>query len=244
VDSAASRRHSALLAVEELTVTYKNSARGVSRLSLSVAEGQIVAILGRNGAGKTSTLRGIAGFLRSDRVSVTGRVSFAGEELAGAAPGKCYKRGIVLVPERDKVFPALTVTEHLRLASQNAKTAAQPCAFEPLDRLRKSRAGLLSGGERQMLALEMAWRSEPRLLLVDEATLGLAPIVGKTVMDRLKRTAAERHTAVIIVEQDASAALRVSDHAYVIDRGRVLTSARSSEISAADVARRYLGTAV
>jgi branched-chain amino acid transport system ATP-binding protein len=149
----------------------------------------------------------------------------------------------MLVPERDKVFPALTVADHLRLASRRRDASREACAFPALDRLRQAKAGLLSGGERQMLALEVAWRNNPRLLLVDEASLGLAPIAVKNLMEQLRVVARERGTALIAVEQDASVALRLADRVYVIDHGGCVWEGLSSEASATGLARQYLGTA-
>jgi branched-chain amino acid transport system ATP-binding protein len=231
-----------LLEVERLEVTYPNGARGVQGVSLTVQEGEIVAVLGRNGAGKTSILRGIAGFLRSEHATVAGRVALSGAEITGSTPMRTFRRGVMLVPERDKVFSALTVADHLRLATRRG-TGKDPCAFPALDRLRPAKAGLLSGGERQMLALEVAWRNDPRLLLVDEASLGLAPIAVKNLMEQLRVIARERGTALIAVEQDASVALRLADRVYVIDHGETVWEGLSSEASAGALARQYLGTA-
>jgi ABC-type branched-subunit amino acid transport system ATPase component len=232
-----------LLAVEHLEVVYPNGARGVQDVSLTVHEAEIVAVLGRNGAGKTSILRGIAGFLRSEHATVGGRVSLSGHEIGGTTPMRTFRRGVMLVPERDKVFPALTVADHLRLASRRRDASREACAFPALDRLRQAKAGLLSGGERQMLALEVAWRNNPRLLLVDEASLGLAPIAVKNLMEQLRVVARERGTALIAVEQDASVALRLADRVYVIDHGGCVWEGLSSEASATGLARQYLGTA-
>jgi ABC-type branched-subunit amino acid transport system ATPase component len=170
-------------------------------------------------------------------------VQMDGTELVGASPAASFRRGIVLVPERNKVFPALTVEEHLRLASAHGHTRPEePCGFEALDAMRSRRAGLLSGGERQMMALEVAWRSEPKLLLVDELSLGLAPVVVKTLMQRLREVARERGTAMIVVEQDASAALKVADRVYVIRHGEVVWDGVSTETSPRELAVHYLGT--
>jgi ABC-type branched-subunit amino acid transport system ATPase component len=247
VDSAApgngaGSRPGPLLEVEHLQVVYPNGARGVQDVSLTVREAEIVAVLGRNGAGKTSILRGIAGFLRSEHAAVGGRVALSGHEISGSTPMRTFRRGVMLVPERDKVFSALTVADHLRLAARRGG-AKDPCAFPALDRLRESKAGLLSGGERQMLALEVAWRNDPRLLLVDEASLGLAPIAVKSLMEQLRVIARERGTALIAVEQDASVALRLADRIYVIDRGETVWEGLSSQATAAGLARQYLGTA-
>jgi branched-chain amino acid transport system permease protein len=232
-----------LLEVHDLSVTYSNGARAVRSVTLSVAPGEIICVLGRNGAGKTSTLRGIGGFLRSERVTVRGSVQMDGKELAGASPARSFGRGIVLVPERDKVFSGLTVDEHLRLTATYGDTRPEdPCAFEALDALRGRRAGLLSGGERQMLALEVAWRSHPRLLLVDELSLGLAPVIVKGLMVNLRELARERNTAMILVEQDAGAALRTADRVYVIRHGEVAWQGASADTSPREVATHYLGT--
>jgi branched-chain amino acid transport system ATP-binding protein len=232
-----------LLEVGHLEVVYANGARGVQDVSLTVREAEIVAVLGRNGAGKTSILRGIGGFLRSEHATVSGKVSLSGDNISGSTPMRTFRHGVMLVPERDKVFPALTVEEHLRLATRGRNGGKDPCAFPALDRLRPAKAGLLSGGERQMLSLEVAWRNDPKLLLVDEASLGLAPIAVKSLMEQLRPVARERGTALIAVEQDASAALRLADRVYVVDRGQIVWEGRSSEASAAALARQYLGTA-
>jgi branched-chain amino acid transport system permease protein len=233
-----------LLDVRRLAVIYPNGARGVTDVSMGVGSGEIVAVLGRNGAGKTTMLRAIGGYLRSEHVSVSGAVTFAGKDVTGSGPRPMFERGVVLVPERDKVFTRLTVDEHLRLASRHSRIKpTAPCAFEPLERLRGVTAGMLSGGERQMLALEVAWRSSPRLLLVDELSLGLAPIVVKELMQRLRALVRERETSVIVVEQDAAAALSVADRVYLLDHGVVMWHGDSAATSARDMAGLYLGTA-
>jgi branched-chain amino acid transport system ATP-binding protein len=228
-----------LLKVDGLAVRYATGAFGVNDLSLEVRAGEVVALLGRNGAGKTSSLRGIAGFLRSERVSVSGSVQFRGTDLCRQTPMKTYKHGLVLVQERDKIFPQLKVSEHLRLVS----SGKAECLFEALDRLRESRAGYLSGGERQMLALEMAWRSDPSLLLVDELSLGLAPIIVQSLMRQVRALASERGIGVLIVEQDAVAALRIVDHAYVLGDGHVTWHGDASTTSAAELSEQFLGVA-
>jgi branched-chain amino acid transport system ATP-binding protein len=232
-----------LLDVEHLKVVYANGAHGVQDVSLTIREAEIVAVLGRNGAGKTSILRGIAGFLRSERVTVSGDVSLSGDSISGSTPMRTFSRGVMLVPERDKVFSALTVEDHLRLATRGRNANKDPCAFPALDQLRPVKAGLLSGGERQMLSLEVAWRNDPRLLLVDEASLGLAPIAVKSLTEQLRAIARERGTALVAVEQDASVALRLADRVYVVDRGEIVWEGLSSEASAAGLAQQYLGTA-
>lgn len=232
----------AVLEVRGLTVTYANGARGVDGVDLEVPAGSIVAILGRNGAGKTSLLRGIAGFLRSEHTAVTGSITFHGHQLAGATPVTTHKRGLVFVPERDKVFPSLRVDEHLRLVGKRKGGDAEIGAmFGALARRRESRAGMLSGGERQMLALAMAFAQEPRLLLVDELSLGLAPVVVKDLMATLRHMTDSTGLPILIVEQDAAAAQKVADFLYVMDRGAVVWSGARGAISAADLSAKYLG---
>jgi ABC-type branched-subunit amino acid transport system ATPase component len=163
----------------------------------------------------------------------------AGTEVCGRTPEYTFRLGAVLVPEREKVFSKLTVEEHLRLVSPEVPSA-EDLVFQPLAALWDSRAGLLSGGERQMLAMEMAWCSAPRLLLADEISLGLAPVMVKAVLDRVVTTVKERGVAAVIVEQDAAAALRVADRVYVIDRGSIIWTGPASATTAAEIAGTYL----
>lgn len=231
------------LTVSDLRVIYRNGAIGVDGASIAVPPGRIVAVLGRNGAGKTSLLTGIAGTLRSDRVSVTGSVRLGDQELCGLSPLRANRAGVVLVPERDKIFPSLTVAENLEL------TATEPAdprfdltdRFPALAQRASSRAGMLSGGERQMLALAMAVSHRPRALLVDELSLGLAPVLVKTLLASLRQMADELKLPILLVEQDATAAMRVADYLYVLDRGQVVWKGESEGTSAADLGRRYLG---
>ena len=230
------------LTMQELSVTYPNGAVGTDKVSLTVEAGSIVAVLGRNGAGKTSLLRAIAGFLRSEHVSVAGELTFAGRRVTGATPGKMHRLGIVFVPERDKVFPALSVEDNLKLVTpQGALDSAFDLSFEPIERRMSSKAGMLSGGERQMLALSMAARQAPKLLLVDELSLGLAPVIVKDLMASLRRLVDETGIPIVLVEQDATAALRVADRVAVMDRGRIVWEGASSETSAVEISSRYLG---
>jgi ABC-type branched-subunit amino acid transport system ATPase component len=230
-----------VLRTTDLSVTYANGAVGTDKVSFSVPQGTIAAILGRNGAGKTSLLRAIAGFLRSEHVAVSGGIEFAGRQVAGASPMKMHRQGVVFVPEREKVFPGLKVADHLRLVSSGRGAPEPGLSFEPVDRRMTSRAGMLSGGERQMLALTMAVRQSPRLLLVDELSLGLAPVIVKDLMAALRRLTDSSGVPIVMVEQDAAAALRIADQAYVMDRGQIVWQGRSAETDAAEISARYLG---
>jgi branched-chain amino acid transport system ATP-binding protein len=231
-----------LLRVSDVRVTYRNGAVGVEGAGLTVEPGQIVAVVGRNGAGKTSTLRSIAGFLRSEHVKVAGSVQVGGRELAGSPPAKSFKAGVVLVAERDKVFSELTVQEHLRLVWRAG--ADTPTQFPALEKLRGRRAGLLSGGERQMLALELAYRHKPSLMLVDEMSLGLAPVVIRTLMPQLRDLVESTGAGLVLVEQDIVNALQVADYVYVLDHGLPVWEGPAAGTSAEELGRRFLGAAV
>src|SRR5215471_18758101 len=173
----------AVLQVDKIEVVYKRVITAVQGVTLSVGERQIVAILGTNGAGKTTTLRAISGFLGVDDARISeGSITFKGTRIYNELPHKITGRGIVLVPEREKVFPNLTVAENLAAPVSRAARSGEERAyhfFPRLAELRSRAAGLLSGGERQMLAIGAALMCGPQLLLVDELSLGLAPVVIK-----------------------------------------------------------------
>jgi ABC-type branched-subunit amino acid transport system ATPase component/ABC-type branched-subunit amino acid transport system permease subunit len=223
----------ALLSVRDLAVTYQTGAKAVEGLNLRVQPGAIVGLLGRNGAGKTSTLRAISGFLVAEQVKLGGTVALEQKDIIGSAPVKTADRGVVLVPERDKIFPSLTVAEHLKLVSA---TSYQHVLDRPyFHRLRErldQPAGLLSGGERQLLALATASLLNPRLLMVDEFSLGLAPVMIHEV-SRVIRGLRDEGMTILLVEQNAAAALELSDWVYLIDGGHVV-----AEGAPADMAER------
>ena len=226
----------ALLTVEKLEVVYHRAITAVQGISLSVRKGQIVAILGTNGAGKSTTLRAISGFLGIDDARVTdGGVTFNGKRIENCQPNEITRLGIALVPERDKVFPNLTVIENLTAPfapshhnrRDNENLAYQ--FFPRLAELRSRTAGLLSGGERQMLALACALVCRPELLLVDELSLGLAPVVVQDLMARLVQIRHELGTTIVIVEQSAAAASRARRYPGILSRTNVRQ--RSPELS-------------
>src|SRR5262249_10471896 len=185
--------------------------------------GSIVAVLGTNGAGKTTTLRAISGFLGIDDARVTeGAITFKGARIENRPPHENTRRGIVLVPERDKIFPNLTVAENLaapvaRAAAieRRSREALAYQFFPQLADLRHRVGGLLSGGERQMLALASGLVCEPEFLLVDELSLGLAPVVVADLLRRLAEIRRQLGIAVLVVEQSATVALEIADYAYV-----------------------------
>jgi len=238
----------ALLTVEKLEVVYHRTITAVRGISLSVRKGQIVAILGTNGAGKSTTLRAISGFLGIDDARVTdGSVTFNGKRIENRQPNEITRLGIALVPEREKVFPNLTVVENLaapfsplRHNRRDSENLAYQF-FPRLAELRSRTAGLLSGGERQMLALASALVCRPELLLVDELSLGLAPVVVQDLMARLVQIRHELGTTIVIVEQSA-AALNIADYGYVLENGRVVLDGEGARLRAhGDIQEFYLG---
>jgi branched-chain amino acid transport system ATP-binding protein len=240
-----------LLAVEGIEVVYHRVVTAVQGVTLAVPEGAIVALLGTNGAGKTTTLRAISGFLGIDDARVTeGAIAFRGERIENRPPHEITARGIVLVPERDKVFPNLTVAENLvanvprRGARHDARrlSALVYAQFPKLAELRGREAGYLSGGERQMLAIAAGLMCAPDLLLVDELSLGLAPLVVEELAQRLRAIRDELRISILLVEQSAAVALAIADHAYVVENGRVVLDGTPERLRAhQDIQEFYLG---
>ena len=236
----------ALLHVEKLEVVYHRNITAVQGVSLTVQSGQIVAILGTNGAGKTSTLRAISGFLGIDDAKVTdGAINFKGQRIENRPPDEITRLGIVLVPERDKVFPNLTVAENLTVPFTRQRGAGEEFVYHSFPRLaalRTRTAGLLSGGERQMLAIGSALICRPQLLLVDELSLGLAPAVVEDLMAQLVQIRRDLDITVVIVEQNAAVALGVADYGYVLENGRCVLDGESERLRAhGDIQEFYLG---
>jgi branched-chain amino acid transport system ATP-binding protein len=240
-----------LLAVDGIEVVYHRVVTAVQGVTLAVPEGAIVALLGTNGAGKTTTLRAISGFLGIDDARVTdGGIAFRGERIENRPPHEITSRGIVLVPERDKVFPNLTVAENLianvprRQARHDERRLAALVyeQFPKLAELRRREAGYLSGGERQMLAIAAGLMCAPDLLLVDELSLGLAPLVVEELAQRLRTIRTELGISILLVEQSAAVALAIADHAYVVENGRVVLDGTPERLRAhQDIQEFYLG---
>ena len=230
-----------LLELEEVHARY-GPLEALHGVTLTVGEGEAVAVLGGNGAGKTTTLRAISGL-----VAASGEIRFGGERLA-RAPERVARSGIAHVPEGRGIFEELTVHENLRLGAYLdrrgfSENYERVCAHFPwLDRRRAQQAGTLSGGEQQMLAIARALMSRPRLLLLDEPSLGLAPIVVREIFRILGDLNEKEGLAVLVVEQNAKLALRSSSRAYVLEVGRVALEGPSSELAENESVRKaYLG---
>jgi branched-chain amino acid transport system ATP-binding protein len=242
-----------ILTIDRLQVAYHRVAVALHGVSLRVMPRAIVAILGNNGAGKTTTLRAISGFIGLDDARVTvGEIRFVGQRIENQAPHANAARGIVLVPERDKVFPNLTVAENLAVASSHRANPAERRHLEALvfqffpalADLRPRLAGLLSGGERQMLALGSAIVCKPELLLIDELSLGLAPVVVEDLARRVSGIRQELGITVLLVEQNAGVALAVADYGYVLETGRVVLEGAAAELRGRrEIQESYLGQA-
>jgi branched-chain amino acid transport system ATP-binding protein len=212
-------------------------------VSLTVGEGEIVAVLGGNGAGKTTTLRAVSGL-----VATSGEVRFAGERITGAAPERVARVGIAHVPEGRGLFSELSVRENLRLGAYLRREGFDEDHervrgyFPWLEERRDQQAGTLSGGEQQMLALARALMGRPRLLLLDEPSLGLAPIAVREIFRIVGQLNEKEGLAVLVVEQNAKLALRSSSRAYVLEVGRVALEGHSAELERNDSVRKaYLG---
>ncbi|HEX6678245.1 MAG TPA: ATP-binding cassette domain-containing protein [Actinomycetes bacterium] len=235
--------------MRDLDVSYGGAVRALRGVSLSVPDGAIVAVLGNNGAGKSTLLRAVSGTLPFHGGAVDGgSVEFAGRRLDGMDPAAVVRAGVVQVPEGRQVFGGLTVEENLRAGGlpspHKARAQAQARVlglFPVLRRLRRQRAGLLSGGEQQVLAIGRALMAAPKLLLLDEPSLGLAP----RVVERIGEAIVEinrRGTAIVLVEQNAALALELAGEAYVLEVGRVALYGPSAMLAATDAVRdRYLG---
>jgi len=238
-----------LLRLEGVEVVYHRVVTAVQGVSLDVPQGSIVALLGTNGAGKTTTLRAISGFIGLDDARVTqGTIHFRGARIENRAPHRITALGIALVPERSKVFENLSVAENLEAvvarpgAERTRLVESVYELFPALARLRRREAGYLSGGERQMLAIGTALACAPDLLLVDELSQGLAPVVVEDLIARLQRVRRELGMTVLLVEQNAQVALDVADYGYVMESGRIVIDGSPERLRAhADIQEFYLG---
>ncbi len=233
-----------LLSVDGLSLSYGKIA-AVKDISLLVEEGQVVCLIGANGAGKTTTLRGLSGLLAPQR----GSIRFAGQMIGGKKPHQIARLGLIQVPEGRQVFAEMTIAENLLMGGYLVKdNKILKQRFEQIldlfPRLRQrigQLAGSLSGGEQQMLAIGRALMAAPRLLLLDEPSLGLAPLIVEEIFALIASLKAEGKT-ILVVEQNAQMALDIADYAYVLESGRVKLSGPATEIGAnPQVVDAYLG---
>jgi branched-chain amino acid transport system ATP-binding protein len=233
-----------MLTLENVSVNY-GAIEALKGVSMRVEKGEVVTLIGANGAGKSTTLRTITGLLEPS----AGRVMFEGEDIGGKPTHKLVARGISMSPEGRGVFANLTVRENLQmgayLQTNKSKIAStMERAFEMFPRLKEresQKAGTLSGGEQQMLAMGRALMSRPRLLLLDEPSLGLAPLVVHTIFEAIEEIRGQG-TTILLVEQNAYAALKHSDRAYVLETGQIVMEGTSQELAADPrIKEAYLG---
>jgi branched-chain amino acid transport system ATP-binding protein len=236
----------ALLEVEGVDVAY-GRIRALSRISLRVEQGEIVTLIGANGAGKTTTLRAISGLIRPLR----GAIRFDGSDLLRLTPDQVVRRGIGHSPEGRRVFARMTVRENLELGAFTRDRASEVASdlkgvltiFPRLGERLVQKAGTLSGGEQQMLAIGRALMSRPRLLMLDEPSLGLSPLLVQTIFEVIKRISASG-TTVLLVEQNAHQALAIAQRGYVLEVGKIVHEDSAANLLASDAVRAaYLGGA-
>ncbi len=233
-----------MLEVQEIDVYY-GAIHALKKLSISVEEGSIVTLIGANGAGKTTTLKTISGLLRPR----SGSIKFKNQELTNVPPEKIVGLGICHVPEGRRVFPSMTVMENLEMGAYLRKDKKQIAKdletvfarFPRLKERQKQLAGTLSGGEQQMLAIGRALMANPQLLLMDEPSMGLAPLLVKEIFEIIKDINA-RGTTILLVEQNANMALSIADKAYVIETGEIVLQGTAQELmNSEQVKKAYLG---
>ena len=232
-----------MLSVEDLHVSY-GAIKAVQSISFTINEGEIVTLIGANGAGKSTTLNTIAGLLKPE----SGTIEFMGQPLVGVQAHKIVERGIALCPEGRRVFMQMTVAENLDMGGYTRKDSENKeeleRIFDHFPRLKERRnqvAGTLSGGEQQMLAMGRALMSKPRLLMLDEPSMGLAPILVQEIFDIVKQLN-EAGTTILLVEQNANMALSVADRAYVLEIGTIKKTGTGAELLVDDDVRKaYLG---
>lgn len=239
------------LEVENLEVTYNRVIVAVRGVSIKVPPKSIVALLGTNGAGKSTTVRAISGFLPVDDAEIKkGRIVFGDLSLKNLPPHEISAKGIVLVPERRKIFETLTVWDNLRVAKSNGAVSWDErvehlfSVFPVLAKRRDQVSGYLSGGERQMLAISQGILCNPSVLLIDELSLGLAPHLVSELMQQIARLRDELGISILLIEQDALSALDVADYGYIMESGRIVFEGQADRLRGhKDVQEFYLGSA-
>ena len=242
-----------MLKLENVEVVYDDVILVLKGLSLSVPEGQIVAVLGSNGAGKSTALKAVSGLLRTEDGEVTdGSIEFQGERVEHLPPEQIVRRGIFQVMEGRRVFEDLTVEENILMGGytrrdrSGVKRDRDLCYdyFPALRSRRNTLAGYLSGGEQQMLAISRALMARPKLMMLDEPSLGLAPLIVQEIFRMIERINREEKTTILLVEQNARLALQIASYGYVMEAGRIVLDGESERLRAnEDVKEFYLGGA-
>ncbi|WP_209426212.1 ABC transporter ATP-binding protein [Pararhodobacter sp. SW119] len=245
--SEAGDQTQALLEIRNLE-TFYGPIMAIRGVSLDVPEGKVVTVLGANGAGKTTLLKTISGIMDPEK----GRIVFDGHEIQGREPHQIVRRGIVQVPEGREVFPLLTVDENLSLGAYTKSNRAEIAQarelvfsyFPILAERRQQEAGTLSGGQQQMLAIGRGLMLKPRIMLLDEPSLGLSPLLTQEIFEILRRLNQEAGMTMLVVEQNAAVALDLANHGYVMELGRIVMSDTAERLAASeDIQRFYLGHA-
>ena len=243
---------SILLQINNISVVYSDVIKILKGVSLNVKKGQIVSLLGGNGAGKTTTLKAISGILKPENGKVTeGTIDYEGHNIQNSAPESVTRLGIIQVMEGRQAFRYLTVEENLRVgtATRWGKPYRKDLEsvyhyFPPLVARKNSLAGYCSGGELQMLAIGRALMARPLLLLLDEPSLGLAPLLVKEIFEIVKRINKEQGTALILVEQNANMALQIANFGYVMENGKIVLEGHAKDLREnPDIKEFYLGIA-
>lgn len=235
-----------MLSVDHLLVSYDGFI-AVSSASLHVAAGQIVSLIGANGAGKTSLLSAISGLLKP----VNGRVLFQDEDITGMPADQVVSRGLCMVPQGGRCFMRMSVEDNLLVGSYPKSARANRlrslesvyALFPMLKEKRKDQAGTLSGGQRQMVAIGRALMAEPRCLIFDEISLGLAPVVIQDLYATIREINRERNTSIVLVEQDTNRALRTSDYCYIMQGGHISLEGPSASLTSQEIRKAYFGIA-
>ena len=234
----------ALLEVKDLEVYY-GVINALKKVSFEVNEGEIVTLIGANGAGKTTAMQSVMGFIHPR----SGEIRYAGENIVGLPTHKIMRKGLTQVPEGRRIFAELNVYENLLMGAYTSRDRAQVkrdleniyTLFPRLEERKNQMAGMLSGGEQQMLAMGRAMMSHPKLLMLDEPSMGLAPILVSQVFDMIKHLN-ETGTTILLVEQNAEKALAIADRAYVMETGMITLSGTGAELAASEKVREaYLG---
>lgn len=234
-----------MLKIENLK-TYYGNIQALKGINIEVSEGEIVALIGANGAGKTTTLMSISGVVPPR----SGKITLNGKDITGMAPDEIVPMGVVQVPEGRRIFPDLSVTENLDMGAFLRKDEAgikedMDYVFELfpiLEQRRNQRGGTLSGGEQQMLAISRALMARPKILLLDEPSLGLAPIIVQQIFGIIKKINEEQKTTVFLVEQNANLALKIAHKGYVMETGRItMTDTCANLLQNDEVKKAYLG---